>query len=222
MTVEQVLAQLESLGSEKVRAMNAKNGAHENQFGVKMGDIRAIANKIKSDHELGLALWNTGNIEAQLLGMLIMKPKLLSVGELDRLVHGINYGWVADWFSSYIVKEHPQKEELREAWMESDYPWAARAGWSLTAGRVTRDPAGIDVPGLLDRIESEMAAAPSEVQWTMNTTLAQIGIHFPELRARALAIGEKLGIYRDYPVSKGCTSPFAPIWINEMVSRQNK
>ena len=202
--------------------MNPKTGAHENQFGVKMGDIRAIANKIKSDHELGLALWNTGNIEAQLLGMLIMKPKLLSVGELDRLVHGINYGWVADWFSSYIVKEHPQKEELREAWMESDYPWAARAGWSLTARRVTRDPAGIDVPGLLDRIESEMAAAPSEVQWTMNTTLAQIGIHFPELRARALAIGEKLGIYRDYPVSKGCTSPFAPIWINEMVSRQNK
>jgi len=32
--------------------------------------------------------------------------------------------------------------------------------------------------------------------------------------------GESLGIYRDYPVSKGCTSPFAPIWINEMVSRQ--
>lgn len=34
-------------------------------------------------------------------------------------------------------------------------------------------------------------------------------------------LGEKLGVYRDYPVSKGCTSPFAPVWINEMVSRQN-
>ncbi|PLW90773.1 MAG: DNA alkylation repair protein, partial [Mucilaginibacter sp.] len=30
----------------------------------------------------------------------------------------------------------------------------------------------------------------------------------------------RLGIYRDYPVSKGCVSPFAPIWINEMVKRQ--
>jgi len=58
------------------------------------------------------------------------------------------------------------------------------------------------------------------VQWTMNSTLAEIGIHFPKLRKRAIAIGEKLGIYRDYPVSKGCTSPFAPIWINFMVSRQ--
>jgi len=85
---------------------------------------------------------------------------------------------------------------------------------------VARNPEVLDLPALLDRIESEMPTAAPEVQWTMNTTLAQIGINHPKLRKRALAIGEKLGIYRDYPVSKGCTSPFAPIWINEMVSRQ--
>ncbi len=67
---------------------------------------------------------------------------------------------------------------------------------------------------------SEMASADPEAQWTMNTTLAAIGIHFPKHRKRAIAIGEKSGIYRDYPVSKGCTSPFAPIWIQAMVSRQ--
>ena len=53
-----------------------------------------------------------------------------------------------------------------------------------------------------------------------NGALAEIGIHFPKHRKRALAIGEKLGVFRDYPTSKGCTSPFAPIWINEMVRRQ--
>lgn len=49
---------------------------------------------------------------------------------------------------------------------------------------------------------------------------ATIGIHFPQHRQRAIAIGEALGVYRDYPVSKGYTSPFAPIWINEIVRRQ--
>ena len=73
---------------------------------------------------------------------------------------------------------------------------------------------------MLDRIEKEMPAAVPEVQWTMNMCLAEIGIHNPKLRKRAIAIGEKLGIYRDYPVSKGCTSPFAPIWIDYMVKRQ--
>lgn len=97
---------------------------------------------------------------------------------------------------------------------------AARAGWSLTAERVTKKPERLDLGALLDRIEAEMANAAPEPQRTMNNTLAMIGIHHPEHRARALAIGEKLGIYRDYPTLPGCTSPFAPIWINEMVRRQ--
>ena len=65
-----------------------------------------------------------------------------------------------------------------------------------------------------------MGDSAPEAQWTMNNSLAEIGINFPEHRERAIAIGEKLGVFRDYPTSPGCTSPFAPLWINEMVSRQ--
>jgi 3-methyladenine DNA glycosylase AlkD len=142
LTLDDALAQLTSLGDEKVRAQNRRNGAGDNQFGVRAGDIR--------------------------------------------------------------------KED----------PWAARPGWSLTSGRVARSADGLDLSALLDRIEAELATAVSPVQWTMNACLAGIGIHFPKHRKRAIAIGERSGVYRDYPVSKGCTSPYAPIWINEMVRRQ--
>lgn len=56
---------------------------------------------------------------------------------------------------------------------------------------------------LLNRIEREMGSADPVVQWTMNMTLAAIGIPFPRFRKRAIAIGEALGIDRDYPFSKG-------------------
>ena len=220
MTVEQALKQLEALGDESVRAHNAKNGASDNQFGVKRGDLRTLADRIKTNHELALALWKTGNVDAQFLATLVMKPTLLSADELDRMVRSVTFAWVADWLHSYVVKVHPDKEALRNQWMASDDRWAARAGWQLTAGRVAKSPDGLDPAALLDRIEAEMAAAVPEVQWTMNACLAEIGIHFPKHRKRAIGIGENLGIYRDYPVSKGCTSPFAPIWINFMVSRQ--
>src|SRR5205809_1050156 len=95
-----------------------------------------------------------------------------------------------------------------------------KAGKAKAAAAQAKSTEGLDLAALLDRIEKEMAAAAPEVQWTMNMCLAEIGIHFPEHRKRAIAIGEKLGIYRDYPVSKGCTSPFAPIWISAIVSRQ--
>ncbi len=222
MTLKETLAILKSLSNDKVRAHNTRYGAGDNQYGVKLGDIRAIAAKIRTDHALALALWETGNLDARLLATLIIDIKSISLNEMDKLVRSIQVAQLADWVNAYIVKEYPEKETLRNKWMQSKEPWTARAGWSLTSGRVARDPEGLDLTALLDRIESEMPKAKPEVQWTMNTTLANIGIHFPAYRKRALAIGEKLGIYRDFPVSKGCTSPFAPIWINEMVSRQKK
>lgn len=222
MTLDETLNKLKALGNEKVRKQNAKNGAHENQFGVKLGDIRGIAKSIKTDHELAKALWDTGNIDARFLAILILDLKALSANEIDAMICSVNFIYVADWLSAYVIKQHPDHEVLRQRWMSTDHPMAARAGWSLTSGRVTRNPDGLDIPALLNRIEAEMPIAAPEVQWTMNTTLAQIGIHHPEYRDRALAMGEKMGIYRDYPVSKGCTSPFAPIWINEMVSRKGE
>jgi len=220
MEVKEALATLKSLTNEQTFARNVKLGAGKNQFGVKLGDIRSVANKIKTDHTLALALWKTENVDARLLATLIIQPEKLSARELDELVKSIGFVQEADWFNAYVVKDHPQRESLREKWMNSKNRWAARAGWSLTSGRVVREPEGLNPAKLLDRIEAEMPKAPPEVQWTMNTTLAQIGIHFPKLRKRAIDIGESLGIYRDYPVSKGCTSPFAPIWINEMVKRK--
>ena len=220
MTLNETLKQLKALGTEKVRAQNTKGGAGDNQFGVSLGDIRVLAKKIRTNHDLALSLWNTGNVDAQFLATLLIQPKKLAARELDRMVRSLTFVRVADWLNAYVVRQHPDKEALRQEWMAADDRWAARAGWDLTAERVGKSPDGLDVPALLARIESEMAGAEPEVQWTMNNTLAGIGIHFPKHRKRAIAIGEKLRVYRDYPVSKGCTSPFAPIWINFMVNRQ--
>lgn len=220
MTVAEILTKLEALGNGKMRAHNTKFGAHQNQFGVMMGDIRALAKKIKPDNEFAQALWETGNIEARFLATLIMVPKALSAEEINSMVRSETFAQVIDWLYAHVIKEYPDKEQLRQQWLVADHPMAARVGWSLTSRRVARNPEGLDIPGILDRIETEMPVAPPEVQWTMNTTLAQIGIYHSAYRQRALDIGERLGIYRNYPVSKGCTSPFAPIWINAIVKRQ--
>jgi 3-methyladenine DNA glycosylase AlkD len=41
----------------------------DNQFGVLLGDIRKLAAKITTSHQLAIALWDTGNIDAQLLAI---------------------------------------------------------------------------------------------------------------------------------------------------------
>ena len=220
MNSKQVMARLKTLGDEKRRAFNAKRGAGDNQFGVKTGDIRKLAKEIKTNHELGLSLWETGNADAQMLAILLVRPKDLDTTRLTTMTKEGTCEWVSDWLNAYVIKKHPNNESVREEWMKSKDAMTKRAGWSLTAERVVRNPDGLDLDALLDRIEKEMPNAAPQAQWTMNTCLANIGIHHAKHRKRALATGEALGIYRDYPTSKGCTSPFAPIWINEMVRRQ--
>lgn len=113
MTLKETLAQLKMLGDEKVRAHNKKYGAGDHQFGVRHGDIRQLAKTIKTNHELAIALWETGNIDAQLLAILLMTPKTLSADAMDRMVRSVTFVHVADWLDSYVVKKHPDKEALR-------------------------------------------------------------------------------------------------------------
>jgi hypothetical protein len=54
----------------------------------------------------------------------------------------------------------------------------------------------------------------------MNNTLGAIGIEHPELRERAVAIGEAIGLYADWPVSKGCIPPYVPVWVEAMAARK--
>lgn len=217
MNLDNVMRDLAALGNEKMRAVNARAGdAH----GVNLTQLRELAKKLKTDHALAGELWRTGDPDARLLATLMFKPKTFSVDELDALVQEINYPKLLDWFIVNVVKASRHVEELRVRWKDSASALVGRAGWSLTTDRVVKSPAGLDLPALLDQIEAEMKTAPAPKQWSMNHCLAEIGIHNPKLRARAIDIGERLEVLKDFPASPGCTPPFAPLWIAEMVRRQ--
>ena len=220
MSVKKILAELESLRSEMIHKHKKKRGADEKQLGVKSGDIRKIAKRLKKDHALALELWDTEILDERMLAVLIMDPKELSASEVNKLVRSCKYEGVADWLRNYVVQKHPDREALRVKWMPAKQPMAARAGWGLTWDRIAKLPDGLDLEALLDRIETEMGEAPELIKWYMNFCLAEIGINVPADRERALAIGEKLSVFQNYPTLKGCTSHFAPIWINETVRRQ--
>jgi 3-methyladenine DNA glycosylase AlkD len=216
-TLADVMAELAALEDPKVRAVNERHG---DDHGVNLTRLRALAKRLKTQQDLARELWGTGDSAARLLAMLICRPRAFEPDELDSMLREARTPKVHDWFVGYVVKKSPHAEELRLAWSADPDPAVASAGWALTAERVAKKPDGLDLAGLLDVIEAQMKDAPERLQWAMNHCLAQIGIEHAEHRARALAIGERLEVLKDYPTPPGCTSPYAPIWITEMVRRQ--
>lgn len=217
MTVPDALAELATLEDPKMRAANEKRG---DDHGINLSKMRALAKRIKTNHALAKELWSTGETAPRLLALLICKPREFDADELDAMLRETRPPKVNDWFVNYIAKKSPLAEEMRQRWFDDSDPTVAAAAWSLTSERVAKSPEGLDLEDLLDRIERDMKDAPARPQWSMNETLAQVGIHHPHLRARALEIGDRLQVLADYPTAPGCTSPFAPIWINEIVRRR--
>lgn len=217
MTVPDVLAELAALEDPKMRAANEKRG---DDHGINLSKMRALAKQIKTNHALAKDLWATGDTAPRLLALLICKPREFTADDLDAMLRETRPPKVNDWFVNYVAKKTPQSEELRLRWFGDANPTVAAAAWALTAERVVKKPEGLDLEHLLDLIERDMKNAPARPQWAMNETLAQIGIHHPDLRTRAVEIGERLQVLADYPTAPGCTSPFVPIWIGEIVRRR--
>ncbi|MGW5568763.1 DNA alkylation repair protein [Streptomyces tendae] len=218
-TVREVMAELAGLEDPRIRAVNEKHG---DDHGVNLTKLRALAKRLKTQPGLARDLWATDDTAARLLALLVCRPKSYDRDELDAMLRRARTPKVHDWLVNYVVKKNPHAEELRVAWTADPDPVVASAGWALTTERVAKKPAGLDLTALLDTVESEMKDAPDRLQWAMNHCLAQIGIDHPEHRPRALAIGERLGVLKDYPTPPGCTSPYAPVWITEIVRRQQE
>ncbi|MFJ6850512.1 DNA alkylation repair protein [Streptomyces sp. NPDC091271] len=211
------MAELAELEDPRIREVNERHG---DDHGVNLGKLRALAKRLKTQQELACRLWETDDTAARLLALLICRPKAFGRDELDAMLRQARTPKVNDWLVNYVVKKNPHAEELRPAWSADPDPVVAGAGWALTTERVAKKPEGLDLVGLLDVIEARMRDAPPRLQWAMNHCLAQIGIEHADHRARAMDIGERLEVLKDYPTSPGCTSPYAPVWITEMVSRQ--
>ncbi|UQT61345.1 DNA alkylation repair protein [Streptomyces durmitorensis] len=213
------MAELAAFEDPKAREVNERHG---DDHGVNLSKLRALAKRLKTQQELAHGLWETEDTAARLLAILICRPKAFGRDELDAMLRQARTPKVHDWLVNYVVKKSPHAEDLRLAWSADPDPVVASAGWALTTERVAKKPESLDLAGLLDVIEAEMKDAPDRLQWAMNHCLAQIGIEHAEHRARAIDIGERLEVLKDYPTSPGCTSPFAPTWITELVRRKQE
>lgn len=216
-TVSEVQAELAALEDPRIRAVNERHGE---DHGVNLTKLRAVAKRLGAQPDLARELWQTGDSASRLVAILVSRPKAYSAAELDAMLRDARVPKVHDWLLGNVVRKSRHVEELRIAWFADSDPVVASAGWTLTSDRVAKASDGLDLPGLLDAIEADMKDAPERLQWAMNECLATIGIHHPAYRARAVDIGERLEVLKDYPTPPNCTSPYAPIWIAEMVRRR--
>ncbi len=207
MELADVLGRLDDLAAGKSRLM--------------MGPLRALGKEIKADHDLALALWGTGRTDARLLATMIMAPKRLARGEAEGLLASVAEVQVLDELTYKVLAGAPFADDLCQTWLDAGPELTRRAGWNLLVSKVMRkgQDAG-ECGAILDTIESRCKTSPVREAESMMRCLVEIGVRFPDHRARALDIGNRWGLLDDRPVPKGCTPFHATAWIEAILRRK--
>lgn len=194
---------------------------------TKLGDLRTIAKNIKKDHLLAMELWSSKQFFARQLAILIMDKKLLTEEVLDKLITDISqYNdkerlQLIDWLMANQLTKDRKTLALIDSWQESPTPLKRRVYWYYQ-GRLRW--VGQQQPNsgeLLSAIEKHIGNEDPDVQWAMNFTAGWIGVYEEVYRSRCVALGERTGLYKGKPVSKGCTPEYLPEFITIESNKRN-
>lgn len=189
-------------------------------------EIRAIAKEQGKNHDLAVQLWKHGGFSSRMLSLLMLDLKQVEsryIGELISDVEGLDgkdQVQLCDWMIANVIMKKAALKKESARWRSARSPVKQRVFWSVQA-RSVRPENHTQNEALLEHIEKDMGTASEIVQWNMNWCAAQIGIADASLRERCVALGERLGLYQDYPVPRGCTSPYLPIWIGSVVDKKS-
>ncbi|HEX2203178.1 MAG TPA: DNA alkylation repair protein [Longimicrobium sp.] len=188
-------------------------------------EIRAIAKKEGKNPELAAYLWKNGGFGSRMLSLLLLDLKTVDVAHIERMIadledtDGKEQSQLLDWLIANVIMKKAALKDATAKWRDDPSALKQRVFWSVQARSVRAEDHAHN-ERLLEHIERELAGAGEKVQWNMNWCAAQLGIADERLRSRCVALGERLGLYRDYVVSKGCTSPYLPIWIGSVVAKK--
>ena len=221
MSLESVMQELAAMGSENAKRIFKNHGAQEPFFGVKVGDMKKIVKRVKKDHALSLALYDTGNGDAQYLAGLIADERKITKADLQRWVETASWYMVGEYTVAWVASESAFGWELALEWLESPQERIASVGWATLASLVSIKPdSALDLPALaalLDRVARDIAGSQNRVRYTMNGFVIAVGGAVSPLSARAMEVAQKIGKVSVDVGGTACKVPFAPEYIGKIV-----
>ncbi|MGI9518186.1 MAG: DNA alkylation repair protein, partial [Pirellulaceae bacterium] len=217
MKVSAVMTDLKKKGNAQTREIFWKHGAPEDMFGVKVGDLKPIAKKIKGNQDLACELYDTGNSDAMYLAGMVADGSQMTKKQLDSWARKAGWYMIAEYTVPGVAADSPHAHDLALKWMKAKKETVAACGWCTYVGILaTRDDEDLDlkeIKGLLKQIEKEVHDAPNRVRYTMNGFVIAVGTYVKPLVKEARATAKKIGKVEVEMGSTSCKVPLATEYI---------
>jgi len=165
-----------------------------NAFGVSVYELRRMARVLGSDHELALALWQTGNHEARLLASMVDDPGCVTEAQMEAWAATFDSWDVCDQVTSNLFDKTPWAYAKIREWSAAEDEWVKRAAFATAAALAVQDKAAGDERFLpiLALVAREAGDDRNYVKKAVNWALRNIGKRNAALHAAALETAEAI------------------------------
>jgi 3-methyladenine DNA glycosylase AlkD len=216
MSLADTMTALEQAGSAQTRKTYSRHGATEPMFGVSFATLKSLVKRIKVDHELALALWDTDNFDARNLALKVADPAQMTATVLDRWAN-TNIARMCHSYVAYLAAEGPHARSRAETWLAAPQEAMRCTGWMLVGAIAMLDETMPDAwfADRLSAIERTIHSAPNEERDAMNRAVISIGCHSAALRKSATDAAKRIGnVEIDYG-DTSCKTPYAADYIEK-------
>lgn len=223
MTVDAIMDKLREFGHPNTKKTLMRHGAKEPVYGVKVGDLKKIVKLVKKNHDLSLALYDTGNSDAMYLAGLIADEKKMNKTDLQKWAEQAYWYYLSEYTVPWVASESDFGYELGLEWIESDNSSLACTGWQtlacLTALKKDEELNLEHYKALLERIQQTIYEAANRVRFCMNAFVIAVGCNVAPLSQNALDIALKLGKIKVDMGDTACKIPEASVYIQKVMDK---
>lgn len=192
--VDAVVDKLKSLSSSKVRDGMARYAIpSDNAFGVAVGVMRNLAKQLGRNHELAMALWDTGWYEARMLATFVDEPERVTPAQMDGWCRDFDSWAICDTACFHLFDRTPYAFAKVEQWARSREEFVKRGAFALLACLALHDKRTGDEPfrRCLPLIEKAATDDRNFVKKGVSWALRGIGRR-PTLKREAIELAKQL------------------------------
>jgi len=190
-----VMDELAAKASEESRAGMARYGINvTDAFGVSVPELRRMAKVLGTDHELALALWDTGNHEARTLASMVDDPAAVTEVQMERWAADFDSWDVCDQVTSNLFDKTSFAYEKVGEWSAAEDEWVKRAAFATAAALAVQDKKAPDERflAILELVRREAGDGRNFVKKAVNWALRNIGKRNLVLHAAAIDTAEMI------------------------------
>jgi 3-methyladenine DNA glycosylase AlkD len=194
--VQAALTSLERLGDKRIRdEMPKKYGIHTKKaFGVSMSNIQKVARPLGPDHELAVALWETGWYEARMATAFIDDTAQVTAAQMDRWCRDFDNWGIVDTICFNLFDRTPLAWQKVAEWSTRKEEFVKRASFALLWALTVHDKTASDKQFLkgLELIEQAAADQRNFVKKAVNMALRAVGKRNASLNRAAVKLARRL------------------------------